>query len=123
MTILKIMSAIKFRGQDFAGMWHIGDVIHSDDDDMLIRSGCFSSFVKNETVGQFTGLNDKNGVEMFFDDVVRNGWGDIGRIVWYENSIRVDWGGGDIHYIDMDDEIEVIGNINDNPNLMYGGYV
>ena len=110
------MVKIKFRGQDFSGFWHKGDLIHSDEY-MLIRETFFSTFVKEETVGQFIGLNDKNGAEIYIDDIVRNGFGDIGRIVWYNNSVRVDWGGDDIHLIDTDDEFEVIGNIHDNHDL------
>ena len=41
------MRTIKFRGRDFAGMWHKGDLIHNDDD-LLIRQGCLSTFIENE---------------------------------------------------------------------------
>ena len=71
-----------------------------------------------ETVGQFTGLLDKNDKEIYFDDIVQDKYGDIGCVVWYDNSIRIDWGGDDVHYIKLEDDIEVIGNVLDNPELL-----
>lgn len=75
--------------------------------------------VQPKTIGQFTGLHDKNGKEIYFDDIVRNKYGDIGSVIWFSDwSIRVDWGAGDIHFIDPDLELEVIGNVYDNPELL-----
>lgn len=72
-----------------------------------------------ESVDQFTGLYDNSGVEIFFGDIVRDKYGDIGKVIWFsDSSIRVDWGGGDIHYIDLEWGLEVIGNIFDNSDLL-----
>lgn len=72
-----------------------------------------------ETIGQFTGLRDKNDKDIYEGDIVRNKYGDTGKVVWFfDCSIRIDWGGGDIHFIDLDLELEVIGNIHDNPELL-----
>ena len=72
-----------------------------------------------DTVGQFTGLLDKNGKEIYFGDIVRNKYGDMGSVIWFSDwSIRVDWGGGDIHFIDPEWGLEVISNIHDNPELL-----
>lgn len=75
-----------------------------------------------DTIGQFIRLHDKNGKEIYFGDIVRNMYGDIGSVIWFSDwSIRVDWGGGDIHFIDPDWGLEVIGNIHDNPNFLTNG--
>lgn len=75
-----------------------------------------------DTIGQFIRLHDKNGKEIYFGDIVRNMYGDIGSVIWFSDwSIRVDWGGGDIHFIEPDWGLEVIGNIHDTPNLLNDG--
>ena len=80
-----------------------------------------------ETVGQYTGLKDKNNVETFEGDIVAcNQSGSYGiSVIIYDNSAfyvmplngnileRTLW---DYWYNDWD--IEVIGNIHDNPELL-----
>ena len=113
------MRTIKFRGRDFAGMWHIGDLIHNDDD-LLIRKGCFSIFIENETAGQFTGLLDKNGKEIYEGDIYRYDNPDS------INEVSYCTGGGfagfdltpAIHSENRLLDVEVIGNIHDNPELL-----
>lgn len=102
--------------------WVYGDLIHKrhDRDALMIQDDKgFGSDVIPESVGQFTGLLDKNGKEIYFDDIVRNKYGDIGSVIWFSDwSLRVDWGGGDIHFIEPEWGLEVIGNIYDNPELL-----
>ena len=80
--------------------------------------------VVSETVGQYTGLTDKNGKKIFEGDIVRNG--DYTMIVvWYDFhaafmlAFRVD---GDYFEAMSNSHIylEVIGNIHDNPELLRG---
>lgn len=116
------MRKIKFRGRDFAGLWHIGDLIHNDDD-LLIRQGCLSTYVENETAGQFTGLYDKNGKEIYEGDIYRYTHPDS------INEVSYCTGGGfagfdltpAIHSENRLLDVEVIGNIHDNPELLKGG--
>lgn len=77
-----------------------------------------------ETVGQYTGLTDKNGVKIFDGDIVkaftrydtqhtnaiiyRNG------VFWFGNW---NW----VEFLDRFRYAEVIGNIHDNPELLEGG--
>ena len=81
--------------------------------------------VDPETVGQYTGLRDKNGTKIFEGDVVRfiNQFGNLANctIVWNQNKIRYEIiRNKNISYglLRTDIEYEVIGNIHDNPELL-----
>ena len=82
-----------------------------------------------ETVGQYTGLTDKNGRRIFEGDIVRfididfdgSERKAVGVIAWNRKAANFDIVKGtyrlDFHY-PVFEEIEVIGNIYDNPELM-----
>ena len=74
-----------------------------------------------ETVGQYTGLTDKNGVRIFEGDIVRYE-DDIGYVIYNGDDARFLVDSPNM-YISMDysSEFEVIGNIHDNPGLLEGG--
>ncbi len=89
-----------------------------------------------ETLGECTGLTDKNGVKIFEGDILRcvsESWGDsyITNIFASGNTLCVDVEHQDYDYSAMCQadyiwknegyEIEVIGNIFDNPELLEGG--
>lgn len=77
------------------------------------ENGCVIPYeVIPETVGQFTGLTDKNGKKIFEGDIVYNGV--------FKAQIELINGhfspfGSDTFFAD---ECEVIGNIYDNPELL-----
>ncbi len=86
--------------------------------------------VKRETVGQFSGLTDKNGAKIFEGDIVEawsEGYKHIGEIRWRlegQPAIIIypafaNQGFWKIHGDKgMDNGVEVIGNIHDNPELI-----
>lgn len=71
-----------------------------------------------ETVGQFTGLTDKNGKEIYEGDIVsKQDQNDdfSGNVIFENGGFIVDVG---YRWIPRWNEIEVIGNIHDNPELL-----
>ena len=83
-----------------------------------------------ETVGQYTGLTDKNGKKIFEGDVVTGlfFWGlSVNALVTFQHgAFGLEWYRGDIKTFNAftgicNVEYEVIGNIRENPELLKGG--
>ncbi len=78
--------------------------------------------VDPETVGQFTGLTDKNGTKIFEDDIVELPTGEIGIIQWSEDEAKFEILYEESILTNFDEywgkDLEVIGNIHDNPELL-----
>ena len=77
--------------------------------------------VDYKTVGQFTGLTDKNGTKIFEGDIVEyeNGERAVIRYNEYVSAYIADFGGGDWDYLDIENGTgKVIGNIHDNHELL-----
>ena len=125
------MREILFRGYSTAErMWVYGDLSHTTDKTVHISNeNCFIG-VKPETVGQYTGLTDKNGKKIFEGDIIDtpdrlikvvwlkgNAQFDLEFVRYAHNNIIINFKG-----IEMRDlySYEVIGNIHDNPELMGG---
>lgn len=94
--------------------------------------------VYSDTVGQFTGLTDKNGMKIFEGDIVAQNWYDhdepaddsFGEVVFCEydcsfSVMDVNKDGivplGECHAYHW--EAEIIGNIHDNPELLEASHV
>lgn len=115
------MREILFRGKrKDNGEWIYGDLVHwwgrhNTKPDIQIYNNIQRFNVIPETVGQYTGLTDKNGKKIFEGDVVI--WCGIkGIVVWEGHKFYIKsnllWDFSD------DDCIEIIGNIHDNPELL-----
>ena len=80
-------------------------------------------FVNPESIGEFTGLTDKNGVKIFEGDICWFYGGDYYSGLWEQNAIVAITDMTDdeqTHYLKNAEYCEVIGNIYDNPELLEG---
>jgi uncharacterized phage protein (TIGR01671 family) len=126
------MREIKFRGKGvITNNWLEGSLITTEDGGVIY--GKSKGGVAKETIGQYTGLKDKNGKEIYEGDI----------LVWEHKGVKsnplvVDFSHGSFGYyytdnnfysfagnsnftfnpFDTDIRFEIIGNIHDNPELI-----
>ena len=121
------MRQIKFRAQDIASnKWLYGDLRHHKDDVCIFEQGSTKGEqVKRDTVGQFTGVCDMDGKEIYEGDVlvIEGIRTDRYSKVWWNNERFTFYVGHSpvSAYIRSDDnrlqEFRIAGNIYDNPQL------
>ena len=118
------MREIIFRAKTVCdGDWVYGGIIWSPSRKrVFIYSNFEECKATPETVGQFTGLTDKNGKKIFEHDIVRIavcGTYDNYVISYDKENARFVVGDtGFLFWSYISEEIEVIGNIFDNPELL-----
>lgn len=134
-----IMRPIKFRGKTLSGEWAYGSLIkldigyiiltnevaetsdESDERDVVMFSADEIAAVVPQTVGQFTGMLDKNGIKIYEGDVlqitdedINESWksevepkGIVGVYGYDFDYTLIEWADDNLTF-------EVIGNIYDN---------
>ena len=129
------MCEILFRGKrldngelvfgDFRLIFHGEYRTHIVDNSNGLNNGVCGLEVDPSTVGQFTGLTDRNGVKIFEGDVIEytdgcNDWLGAVKYACDDAQFVVRFIGGDVESFDnlYSGDCEVIGNIYDNPELL-----
>ena len=118
---------IIFRGKRLDnGEWVEGNYWEfCGDHNILVPGNCIGLRVDPSTVGQYTGLMDKNGERIFEGDVLTLD-GEYGFFVleFQEDTARFVMSGDSV-VVDFDNfwsyEVEVVGNIHDNPEYLEEG--
>ena len=111
------MRTIKFRAKCYLDESWVYGFVDITPGNVFILSGASAYRVRPETVGQFTGLTDKNGVEIYEGDILSF----LGKpaLVFYDNDasfrakLMIDYGLSYLLY--RDDQKTVVGNVHDNP--------
>lgn len=130
------METYKFRGKRSGdGKWMYGSLIGNDvivGDIVEFNDEWFNTEwwykVTAETVGQYTGLKDSTGKEIFEGDIVTIGNDLKAVVIWFNGSFRFKdelsckaTYLNDIGTVIRDYDVCIIGNIHDNPELLKGG--
>lgn len=119
---------IKFRGKNESNQFIFGDLIQYENGDTAIfekkitRYGYEATQISNrtkvdkETIGQFTGLHDKNGKDVYENDLVLVN-GQIYEVVYVKGMFAIGIKG--CGYVPLKNVIfEIIGNIYDNKDVL-----
>lgn len=140
---------IIFRAKDYTGEWRYGYLVQEVDignkpiknfiientsEVSILNKGLLQKYyeIDSNTVGQYTGLKDKNGKRIFEGDILRNPRNDLfvvryicGRfdcepIKEFYKQPKISWNTlGELQNASwVEDNTEVIGNIYDNSNLL-----
>jgi len=113
-----------YRGKKSEGaIWVEGYYLKINSTHYILTADNYLFSVDPNTVGQFTGVEDRNGVRIFEQDIVR-GKDELVKditifgVVAHKNGSFVIDGGSITHYRWLDYDVEVVGTMSDNPELM-----
>jgi len=136
------MREIKFRGIDKHGVWHYGFYWEDPSGNYYIKEKINSSHyadyeIVKESLGEFTGLKDKNRKEIYEGDILRAIYSK--NRAWYDKTVSVEINDGSYGYEinykeiktikrkadkklledwDKFSEYTIIGNVYENPECL-----
>lgn len=120
------MRKIKFRGLSDEHVWVYGWFTDDDLSPDIIDGMSTRHKVLSKTVGQYIGLNDSNGKEIYEGDIVECGSGRICQVVFFTSACAccfdlISVGGFDCEppkESTLWKDLTIIGNVHDNPELL-----
>ena len=123
-----------------SGVWRYGSYVHFDKKpihdcyntkyrDFIVVNGVYGEnhypITEFSSIGQYTGLKDKNGKKIFEGDVVIIGEKLKAKVIYYDGAFRMQSEFSptpidttDMGYMMREFSVRVIGNIHDNPELI-----
>lgn len=135
---MEMSREILFRGQRKSDReWIYGNLLRTDDGIFIIQNHVpyhlLAKYeVLKETVCQYTGLTDKNGRKIFENNIVSAPFivyagkkrERKGVVEFVNGAFSVNWNDSEEYgknFVGYVNDIEIIGNIFDNPELLEGG--
>ena len=108
----KIVTRLEYERNGYNTYWVHGEWIA---DEVVLGATC----TLGNPIMQFTGLTDANGVEIYEGDIIRDGAGNLGVVVFMNGAFTCKVPGmSGFRYLIKPDKMVIKGNIREHPELL-----